>query len=594
MQHSSYSAEALRKKLKRIHGKSYKAYRDIKGRYRFENFVISIIHPQGDPFAPPTVMEVFIQHKDAQFPTTFYASESRILGMEDFLLRELKKRIRYYGGGIRGTGNSGLITACTPGQEVLRRDAVQVSQVGIRVILQVGLPGRGRTVDGLTAVKMIFHELKSIIQTALFASSVNLHEMEKHIRVVEDQEHIRKVLPERGLVAFVADGSVLPRRSGIDERPPIELPEVPLVEPLETGSGRIIPFKSPETLRVEIVAPNAGRLTGMGIPEGVTVITGGGFHGKSTLLNALIRCVYPHVPGDGREYVVTREDGVLIRAEDGRSIERVDISNFINNLPFGISTSEFSTRSASGSTSQAANIMEYIEAGSRLFFIDEDTSATNFMVRDAIMQEVVKRDFEPITPFVERVREMYEFHRISCVLVTGGIGDFIGCADTVILMKEYVPFDVTGEAKEIYRRHRRRRKSETPSIPFRLPDERVIDPHTFSFLEKGGRLKIKPTSLRECIINGEKLNLDAVGGVVEVNQLNALGRMLGRVAAVAAEGNRTLRHAVAEVFREIEKEGFDILDSRPMGHLALTRPYELFAAISRLRTLKVKRRIKSK
>lgn len=71
----------------------------------------------------------------------------------------------------------------------------------------------------------------------------------------------------------------------------------------------------------------------MGIPEGVTLIVGGGFHGKSTLLQALERGVYHHIAGDGREMVITRQDAVKVRAEDGRNIEKVNISAFINNLP---------------------------------------------------------------------------------------------------------------------------------------------------------------------------------------------------------------------------------------------------------------------
>ena len=165
-----------------------------------------------------------------------------------------------------------------------------------------------------------------------------------------------------------------------------------------------IHFVSPSSMEVTLNLPNHGPLKGMGIPKGITLIVGGGYHGKSTLLEALELGVYNHIAGDGREYVITESDAVKIRAEDGRSIKSADISLFINDLPNGKDTCCFYTEDASGSTSQAANVMEAIETGSRLLLIDEDTSATNFMIRDELMQRVVKRSQEPITPFIERVQ----------------------------------------------------------------------------------------------------------------------------------------------------------------------------------------------
>ena len=158
--------------------------------------------------------------------------------------------------------------------------------------------------------------------------------------------------------------------------------------------------------------------------------------------------MYDHISGDGREYVITDGDAVKIRAEDGRSIKGTDISMFINDLPNGKDTKRFSTADASGSTSQAANVIESMEAGASLFLIDEDTSATNFMIRDELMQRVIHRDMEPITPFIDRIRELYESYGISTVIVAGSSGAYFHVADSIIQMDRYVPKDITDYAKK--------------------------------------------------------------------------------------------------------------------------------------------------
>ncbi len=240
-----------------------------------------------------------------------------------------------------------------------------------------------------------------------------------------------------GLVAFIANGAILPRESGVSEKP------------LTQGA---LPFLAPPSLEIEVELPNQGKIKGLGIKKGITLITGGGFHGKSTLLKALERGIYNHIPGDGREGVVTLESAVKIRAEDGRFIASTDISPFISNLPFNLDTQKFSTPNASGSTSQAANIIEALESKSKLLLLDEDTCATNFMIRDKRMQTLIHKEDEPITPFIDRVKELYTSFGVSTILVLGGCGDYLEVADTVIMMKNYKPLDVTLPAKKIIKR----------------------------------------------------------------------------------------------------------------------------------------------
>jgi predicted ABC-class ATPase len=376
------SAEELRRILLKIDGRGYKAYGDIKGIYQYGEFVLLIDHVQGDPFATPSRFRVRIGRDKAGFPESTYSNKSREVALRDFLTRRFAEASRRFCRGRRGTGKGGVIVIDRPDQEILERTSVLVDGGLIEARFRVGLPAFGRTIAGKIAETMLFKELPEIVRASLSYHLFDEKLLFRHIETSEDADELRKGLKSRGLIGFVADGAVLPRASGVDSRP--------------LGKGRVVPFESPDTLRVEIMLPNRGKITGMGVSRGVTLIVGGGYHGKSTLLRAIELGIYNHVPGDGRELVVSDPSTMKIRAEDGRRIEKVDISPFINNLPFGRDTGAFSTEDASGSTSQAANIIEAVEVGAEVLVMDEDTSATNFMIRDHRMQELVSKDKEPI------------------------------------------------------------------------------------------------------------------------------------------------------------------------------------------------------
>jgi predicted ABC-class ATPase len=325
----------------------------------------------------------------------------------------------------------------------------------------------------------------------------------------------------------------------------------------------------------------------MGIPRGVTLIVGGGYHGKSTLLAAIERGVYNHIPGDGREFVVTDAAAVKVRAEDGRRIAGVDISPFIANLPFGIDTRSFTTDNASGSTSQAANIIEALEAGARVLLVDEDTAATNFMIRDHRMQELIAKEHEPITPFIDKVRLLYQDYGVSTILVMGGSGDYFDVADTVIAMENYRPWDATERAKEIARKYAAERRPEggerfgsiTPRIP--LPDS--LDP------SKGRReVSLKARGLKTILFGREEIDLSAVEQLVDDSQVRAIAQALYYAREKYMDGRRTMKEILDAVMRDIDEQGLDVLDPRRMGDYARFRRFELAAALNRLRTLRVK------
>ena len=399
------SEAELRSLLSRIDHRGYPAYKDTKGQYRFPGYVLSIDHVQGDPFASPSKVSVLVSGKTAGFPQELYCGKCQRIALQDELLRQFGRRAERFAFKAKGSGKSGLISVSRCGQEVLERTACQIQPENGNILLrmEIGFPANGRTINARELEKILFDFVPECVKASLFYKNLDAKRLRRIVDLAEDQEYIRKELPKLGLCAFVANESVLPRESGISSRP------------MRDG----IAFQSPKEQEVTLELPHKGKIIGMGIRRGITLIVGGGYHGKSTLLKALELGVYNHIAGDGREYVITDATAVKLRAEDGRSIQKTDISMFINDLPNRKDTTSFCTEDASGSTSQAANVIEGIEAGTSLFLIDEDTSATNFMIRDELMQRVIHREMEPITPFIERIRELYENYGISTVIVAG-------------------------------------------------------------------------------------------------------------------------------------------------------------------------------
>ncbi len=434
-------ASDLRKQLLSIHRKSYPAYKSLKGLYEFGDYTLSIDHVQGDPFASPSHVTIQIPFSVHRFPKDLYQTPETKTAFEDHLLRRFASQIHKFSFQAKGSGKSGLLSVSGCGQEILSRTACEIRTPGDGVLIfrfHVGFPANGRTINATELEKILFDFLPSCVEHSCLYRTCDKKKLTETFELAEDQTFIRQELSRLDLAAFVADGSVLPRQSGVSDLPMKDS----------------VVFSSPDSLRVTLTLPHKGKLSGMGIPRGITLIVGGGYHGKSTLLKALETGVYPHIAGDGREYVITDATAVKLRSEDGRVVKNVDISLFINDLPNKRDTTTFSTLDASGSTSQAAGTVESMEANSRLFLIDEDTSATNFMVRDTFMQQVISREKEPITPFLERAGDLYEKAGISTILVAGSSGAFFHIADTVIQMDCYHPVDITSKVKELCRDYR--------------------------------------------------------------------------------------------------------------------------------------------
>lgn len=558
----------LRQHLLSLDRQGYRGYRGIEGAYRFPQFTLSIDHAQSDPFAPPSRVRATMGMREAGYPPDIVASSGRRTSLADYLTRSFARALRRLG--------ARDISIDAGGQEILERTAAAVWPDRVELRFTVRLPAAGRSILGREAARLLTETLDEAIMTSVPWPALDSAAVWQHVRTVEDAQALRAQLEQNGLVAFLADGSILPRRSGASDLPMTE---------------RAVPFESPPELRVVLHAPHAGQVVGMGIPRGVTLIVGGGYHGKTTLLQALQAGVYDHVPGDGREHVVTLPDAVKVRAEDGRRVERVDISPFLTNLPVASDTTCFTTDNASGSTSQAAAIMEALEVGTGLLLLDEDTSATNFMVRDDLMQQLIPPELEPITPFIDRIRELSD-RGTSTILVVGGDGDYFEVADRVIGMERYRPRDVTDRARQIIQRRRDARRREVAG-PFHPPVPRIPLPDSLNAHTRRGSTRVAARDLDEIRFGREEIDLQSLDQLVDLSQTRAIAAALLYIASRGfADGRRTVREVLQALTQDIDSRGLGVITSdrfdAPPGDLARPRAQEIAAALNRLRSLQAR------
>lgn len=587
----------LYRRLSNLDGKSYGAYKSLRGSHDLPDLdaTLFIDKVQSDPYAPASRARVQIPLSVLDYRGASRTQPGRFSTAElDLLNRRLVRALKKYGRGL---------FIDSPGQQVLRRAAVaelrgdahdvDKHDDALQISVEIQLPARGRRILGREAARLICEDLLDALDDAIVNAPIDA--LEEAAELEYDQCFLRRAVADANLIGFVADGSVLPRQAGNSQLP----------KPGATA------FTSPESLQHSFQLPSGKTVHGMGIPRGVTLIVGGGYHGKSTLLSSLVTGVYNHVAGDGREFVVADETAVALRAEDGRAVTGVDISPFINGLPSGDDTTRFSTANASGSTSQAAGLMEALGSGARVLLIDEDTSATNFMIRDERMRRLIPDDREPITPLVARVRELWEDHGISTVIVAGGSGAFIDVADTVIAMDAYTPYDVTERAREL-------RESATPAAPspaFAQIGERLLRANFPAGESRGGHggrggrgrgghgggrgggrdgrgrggKPPKPPRARglELIqVGKDNLDLRAVGQLMDSSQTEAIARILGAVVK-QLDGRTDLTDLIRREYDNFCHSLFDVAAaSTNSGHLAEPRFQEVAAAINRLRLLR--------
>ena len=563
------TAAELKAELLKINRKPYPAYKGLKGEYKFDKYLLSIDHVQGDPFASPSRLHVFLSGKQTGIPKDYCDNVDKRTAFADYCLRNFGKSVSKYSFQAKGSGKSGLISVSQCGQQVLERTSCRIGADGSLLLrMEIGFPANGRTINSNELIKILYDYLPAAVEKSLVFSNMNQLKVKRVLELYEDQIALREICRRKGWIAFVADGSVLPRTSGVSEKPMKDA----------------VPFYAPESMKEEVILPYKGKLSGMAIKEGVTLIVGGGYHGKSTLLNALEAGIYHHIEGDGREYIMTDESAFKIRAEDGRSISGTDISMFISDLPNGRDTSCFWTEDASGSTSQAANVSEALMSGAKALFMDEDTSATNFMVRDELMAKVIVKEKEPITPFIDRVRELYEKHSVSTMIVAGSSGAYFSIADKILQMDHYKAVDITDQVREICQ------------IKESVSDNRNLNPLISNrkrmiglkpLERKKGQLKAKQYSIESFAVGNETLDIRGLEQLKDYEQTTTLAYLTkySLEKMEQAKGKETLECILEKTWEIYERKGMEgILSSQNMpADYAKVRKQDYYACFHRYR-----------
>ncbi len=575
----------------RQEGGPYPAYRDLRGSFQLHRCVLSIDRVQPDPFAGPTRLRLFIPWGGTGVPPELCSlpggggteepgrvdpRSARALGWRDWIGRVVEGWLQ-----DRSARGAAAPRIAAYGPAVLDRSAVRWNERELELRLEADLPARGRRILGRAALQLLVETPDRLVDACLAPGSFDVAAATAHAAVIEDYAYLQEELERRGWLAFVAEGSRLARRAGNDDRP------------LEADAS--IPFTAPATLCREVRLPHAGAITGLAIEPGVTLLCGGGFHGKSTLLRALAAGVVPHRPGDGRERVATRPDAVTVRAEDGRSVHQVDLRPFLHDLPLGRSAFPFTTANASGSTSQAASIVEAIEGGSRLLLFDEDTSATNFMIRDRWMDRLLERHQEPITPYLDRVRELFHELDVSSILVIGGSGEYFRVADRVLVLDTFQPVDRTDDARAIAATERGAGgrdgggdggRDTEPSAALRAAVDPSSRPQPAA---PSASSRIRALDPRRLLVGTTPLDLPAAEALRDVVQARFLALVLSRrEGEQRSRASGTLGIGAAGLIdwylRTWRAEGLDGFGPEPRGDLAAVRWHEVLAAVNRLRT----------
>lgn len=557
----------LRAELERIHRKSYPAYKDLKGSYQFPGYILHIDHVQGDPFAAPSKVSVEVPQRTASFPAELFAEKHMRIALQDYLNRVFARCMSDYMFQAKGSGKSGLMSISRCGQQVLERTALEINEKRVLVRFEVGFPANGRSINSLELEKILFRFVPECVKKSLYYKNLDAGKIRRVVELAEDQQAIREELKKRDLAAFVANGSILPRESGVSDKP----------------MRGAVAFESPKTMEVELTLPHKGKLKGMGIPRGITLIVGGGYHGKSTLLKALELGVYNHISGDGREYVITDNTAVKIRAEDGRAVSHVNISPFINHLPNGKDTVDFSTEDASGSTSQAANVVEAVDSGAKTLLIDEDTSATNFMVRDALMQSVIAKEKEPITPFIDQAKNLYHQKGVSVILVAGSSGAYFYIADKILQMDTYRALDITEQVKKVCPADERQSKHTESAGDVWKQAGRTL--RVGRIEKKHDQIKVKQFGKDSFSIGKDTVELKYVEQIADSEQTTTLSHVM-KYAAEQLEKNpkQEIEGLLEHICKRMEKEGPGALSRGSVpGNLAEVRRQEIYACINRYR-----------
>jgi len=558
--------------LAEIDGKPFAEYERLIGDFDFARYVIkcSKIETAADGEFP--VFNIRVPQSIAELPGHLYDSPVRRTALEDLLTRNLCAAAAQ----IARFNESGWarrnIMVAEPGQKILPRTSVLVTKEYIDARIRIAMPYKvfssgERLVDGEMARKVFFEDLPEVVSTSLFCCNLDLAEAEEFVNGMEDADRVRQSLSTLGLVSFVGEGSLLAREQDSD------LPDY----------DRFIPFEVAEATCTEIEVPNAGKVTGLGISAGLTVVLGDAANGRKDFMSALAAGVFNHIPGDGREGVVTVSDAVQIAADRGRNVQEVNITPFLSESEYG-NPASFSTPAADSFISQAASVIEALEVGARVLIVDENSSAPAFLTTDARIAGLLGST--PRTSLAQRARQIVDELGIS--LIVGGenlVAEYIPVADTVLKVEGFQVTDITEQAKALNLAV----PPEAPAVNLApmLARSRWIMPSSIDAAVGSKDQVIEAIDLNAIQYGRSVIELDSVSQIADESQTLTIGLLLYYAKLRYMQEGYPLREMLDMIDRDLSSEGLGTIVRDLRGDLARPRRYEVAAALNRLPTFRV-------
>lgn len=532
------SEEVLRKTLKNADGKPFQKYKGIQNNFVLEDFEIIFDDVQNDRMGH-TAIRVRVPHKKAGFPEDMYDTKLREIALRDLIARRFRESARTHARSPIPKTSGGEVFIPRPGQEILERGSVAISPYFIEVRFTADLPADGNKVSAV-AMDLLMERIKTIISESLYFSAYKQSKVYNHLQTYENAEFIRENLDSKGIVAFIADGSVLPRRDD-DLAPMVDAKE----------------FVTDPALKVTFDVPYGEPISGMGIPKGFTAVTGASRNGKSALLDAIFAGVYDHIPGDGREYVITSRDAAFIMAEPNRPADSVDISMFVPETPEFDDTSAAKKEFVSSPMSEFVSVSEAVEMGSKLILIDEEYS------NPCVMRKGFLADNEKIISLSEMGSSMGR-QGISLVMVSGD-ESVIRSADNVLVVEGFkvspAKVERTGNGKE-----------------FSMPADRYPVSKGIVY-EKGHRdVNVTAQEIRTIEIGEFKVHVP-VAALFDISQTNTVADAIAYMKE-HMDGSKNMLDVCKDAIGAIKAED-DSTDNGSGMHHATIRAIDLAAVLNR-------------
>jgi predicted ABC-class ATPase len=559
--------------LKELDGQPIESYQQIVGDYDFTRYVIKC-HPfrVKDAEILP-LFSIRVPQTIAEIPSVLIESPIRRTALEDYLLRAFSAEVdKLASFDMTGLAKRNIVVT-SPEQKILPRNTILVTGEYVELRVAIQLPLQQTLVDGVVTYavdgvrmqEILFDELMESVVNSLLYCNMDAEDVELFVQSMDNADRLRQHLNASGQVAFLAEGSLLDRAELSD------LPDYEHAVPLGLADG----------LGEPVDTPYAGTVNGLVVPSGLTVILGEADGGRIELMDALAQGIYNHVNGDGREHCVTVPDAVEIISEPGRSVQNVDLSAFYRE---DVSKQHFSSDWADSFDSQAASLMEALEAGSRVLLIDEQTSCPTFLGTDSRLDEVLGEPSH--ISLAARARQMVDELGISIVIAGSNlVAEYIPVADTVLQVSQSVVSDVTAVTKELDVSP----AAVAPSIQLSSLLSRLrwimpssIDP---SIGHEDVFVKVDEDGLMQF----GRIIMDAedISQLVSLDQLRAIGLTFYYLKLRYVDEGYSLREILDLVDRDISNEGLNALARDFCGNLARPRRYEVAAMLNRLPTFRV-------